>query len=80
MSTPAHSSASHSRGLLGGDSHARRLLEFAQRLAQRPLPPPLAAQAKRCLLDNLGCGLFGANQPWSRIMRAEIESDAARSG
>lgn len=57
--------------------HARRLLEFAHDLAQRPLPPALAAQAKRCLLDNLGCGLFGASQPWSRIMREEIAADAA---
>ncbi|MGH8663992.1 MAG: MmgE/PrpD family protein, partial [Burkholderiales bacterium] len=57
--------------------HARRLLEFAHELAQRPLPPAAAAQAKRCLLDNLGCGLFGASQPWSRIMREEIAADAA---
>jgi 2-methylcitrate dehydratase PrpD len=51
------------------------LLEFAHALAQRPLAPHLAAQARRCLLDNLGCGLFGASQPWTRIMRAEIEAE-----
>jgi len=55
--------------------HSLRLIEFAHELARTRLPPALAAQAKRCLLDNLGCGLFGASRPWSQIMLAEVKSD-----
>ena len=70
MSTPARASTT-----AAAQRPARRLLEFAHALAQGPLAPRLAAQAKRCLLDNLGCGLFGASQPWTRLMRAEIEAE-----
>ncbi|MCC6531119.1 MAG: MmgE/PrpD family protein [Burkholderiales bacterium] len=58
--------------------HALRLLEFASTLAAEPLPKGIAARAKRCLLDNLGCGLFGASQPWSRIMLDEVLADASK--
>jgi 2-methylcitrate dehydratase PrpD len=57
--------------------HATQLLRFAYTLIERPLPERLAEEAKRRLLDNIGCGLFGASQPWSQLMRAEIASDAA---
>lgn len=57
---------------------ASRLIEFAVELCASPLPERLARQAKRCLLDNLGCALFGASQPWSTIMTAEVADEAAR--
>ena len=59
-------------------SHALRLIEFAAALAERPLPDAIARNAKRCLLDNLGCGLFGASQPWAEIMLAEVVDDASQ--
>lgn len=31
------------------------------------LPASVVTQLKTCLLDSLGCGLFGATQPWSVI-------------
>lgn len=58
--------------------HALELIEFAAALAERPLPDAIARSAKRCLLDNFGCGLFGASQPWAEIMLAEIADDGSR--
>ncbi len=31
------------------------------------VPAPVVSHLKRCLLDSIGCGLFGALQPWGRI-------------
>lgn len=31
------------------------------------IPPEVQEHAKLCLLDSIGCGLFGARQPWGRI-------------
>jgi 2-methylcitrate dehydratase PrpD len=39
------------------------------------IPPRLIDRAKFCLLDALGCAIFGAGQPWGRIMADEILSD-----
>ena len=63
-------------GLAG--AHSRRLIEFAVALAERPLPEAIAREAKRCLLDNLGCGLFGASQPWTKLMAADVIADGTR--
>jgi len=42
------------------------------------LPAKAIASARWCFLDSLGCGLFGADKAWTRILAAEIESDGAR--
>jgi 2-methylcitrate dehydratase PrpD len=34
--------------------------------------------AKNCVLDTVGCALFGSPEPWSRIMAAEMLAEAAR--
>src|ERR1044071_3888880 len=36
-------------------------------LGLSPVPVEAVAQIKRCLLDSIGCGIFGALQPWGRI-------------
>jgi aconitate decarboxylase len=41
--------------------------EWVSRLALDDVPREVADHLKRCLLDSLGCGLFGAAQPWGRI-------------
>ena len=51
-------------------SPALRLIEFWQ--LPQTIPSRLADRAKLCLLDALGCGLFGAGQPWGEIMSSEI--------
>jgi aconitate decarboxylase len=46
-----------------------QLADFAARLSFTDLPAPVVAQAKLCLLDTLGCALFGSTLPWSRIVQ-----------
>ncbi|MDP2707143.1 MAG: MmgE/PrpD family protein, partial [Burkholderiales bacterium] len=60
---------------LPSQSPALRLLEFSNALGAAPLPQSLMEQAKGCLLDALGCGLFGSGQPWAQIMAGEISAE-----
>ena len=63
---------------LPSKSPALRLIEFSSALGSAPLPPSLIEQAKGCLLDALGCGLFGSGQPWAHIMSEEIFAERAQ--
>lgn len=47
-------------------SPTRALAEFAVGLTYDDLPPDLVAQAKQCILDSLGCSVFGSNTPWTQ--------------
>jgi 2-methylcitrate dehydratase PrpD len=40
---------------------------WASELTLAAVPPDVIAHLKTCLLDSIGCGLFGAVQPWGRI-------------
>jgi aconitate decarboxylase len=44
-----------------------KLGAWASGLTHADVPPDVAEHIKTCLLDALGCGLFGAVQPWGRI-------------
>ncbi len=52
--------------------YAARLIDFAATLKSSAIPQIAFNNAKRCLLDAIGCGLFGASQPWSNIMAAQM--------
>lgn len=41
-----------------------RLGEWVSRLRYAHIPAAVIAHIKLCLLDSLGCGLYGARQPW----------------
>src|SRR5690606_28534623 len=43
------------------------------------IPSEVIEHAKLCLLDGLGCGLFGSTQPWGRIA-AELARDLSGGG
>jgi 2-methylcitrate dehydratase PrpD len=58
--------------------HAARLIDFAYRLTAADIPRGAFDNAKRCLLDAIGCGLFGANQPWSVIMAAQMYAEKSQ--
>lgn len=53
------------------------LAGFASRTRFEDLPESVVAHTKLCLLDTVGCGLFGSTLPWVRILR---ETLAALSG
>lgn len=51
-----------------GDS-TRRLAEFASGLRFDDIPREVVGTARACVLDALGCCLYGASLPWTRIVR-----------
>ncbi|RDV02016.1 MmgE/PrpD family protein [Undibacter mobilis] len=46
----------------------RTVAEFAVGLRYEDLPSEVIAMAKRCILDSLGCGVFGAQTPWTQAV------------
>ncbi|HVY86958.1 MAG TPA: MmgE/PrpD family protein [Caulobacterales bacterium] len=46
----------------------RMLAEFATKLRYEDLTPDVIAMAKRSILDSFGCGVFGANTPWTQAV------------
>jgi 2-methylcitrate dehydratase PrpD len=59
-------------------SPTRELVDFLQGLDLERLPSSTVDAAKWCLLDTLGCALFGAPEPWSRIMAAEMLAEESK--
>ncbi|MBI3043682.1 MAG: MmgE/PrpD family protein [Betaproteobacteria bacterium] len=60
------------------DTPAAHLMRFALSLEAQAIPRDVLARARWCLLDGLGCGLFGAGQPWSRIMFDEMSAERSQ--
>src|SRR5665213_341197 len=58
-------------------SHAYDLLAFAHGLSLNEVPDDVKSRAAMCLLDALGCGLFGSTQEWSRILGDEMAADGS---
>jgi 2-methylcitrate dehydratase PrpD len=54
------------------------LLDFLHRIDLERLPSGVVHGAKNCMLDTLGCALFGSPEPWSRIMAAEMMAEGSR--
>jgi 2-methylcitrate dehydratase PrpD len=57
---------------------AAQLIEFASALTPATIPRLAYDNARRCLLDAIGCGLFGASQPWSAIMAAQMFAEKSQ--
>ena len=58
--------------------HAAKLIEFVAALPAHAIPKVAFDNARRCLLDAIGCGLFGAGQPWSQIMSAQMFAEKSQ--
>jgi len=58
--------------------HPRALTAFLHSVSVERLPAATVDAAKWCLLDTLGCMLFGAPEPWSRIMAAEVLDEGSQ--
>jgi len=55
--------------MLAPDASAtRQLAQFAAALSYDDLPEPVIARLKQCILDALGCCLFGVTLPWTRML------------
>ena len=59
------------------ESHGQELLAYAHALSLRDIPADVIDRAKACLLDAMGCGLFGSTQPWSQILAAEMVDEGS---
>lgn len=59
--------------------HGAQLIEYLHDLAASPLTDDLADRARRVLLDTIGCGLYGADQPWTRTVAEMAEGQAGKA-
>ena len=48
--------------------YSRELASYAATLSLRDLPSEVVEHAKLCILDALGCALYGATLPWGKIV------------
>jgi 2-methylcitrate dehydratase PrpD len=58
-------------------SHGQDMVSFLQGLRLQHLPADVVEVAKTCLLDALGCGVFGSTQKWSRLLADELLDEGA---
>jgi 2-methylcitrate dehydratase PrpD len=58
--------------------HSARLVEHLAGLKPSLLDGPVGSNATMALLDTVGCGLYGANQQWGRILREQILGEGSR--
>lgn len=62
-------------------NHSAQLVEFLASLKPSLLDGSvgtLGANATMALLDTVGCGLYGAIQPWGRILREQMLAEGSR--
>jgi 2-methylcitrate dehydratase PrpD len=59
------------------EGYGQELVSFAHGLALSDVPVGVVERAKTCLLEAVGCGIFGSSQPWSRILLSEMAEEAA---
>ncbi|MCL2394149.1 MAG: MmgE/PrpD family protein [Acidimicrobiaceae bacterium] len=50
----------------------RELAEFGSSLRYEDIPADVVAMAKRCILDSLACGVYGAATPWTDAVREVV--------
>jgi aconitate decarboxylase len=55
-----------------GNVYTRGIAEFVAGLRYEAIPPEVIERIKLLVLDSLGCALFGADLPWSRILRQTL--------
>jgi aconitate decarboxylase len=61
-------------------SHTRRIAEFVAGLAYEAIPHEVRERIKLLMLDALGCGIYGARQPWCAILQETLgRLDATRN-
>ncbi|TAK09664.1 MmgE/PrpD family protein, partial [bacterium] len=51
-------------------SPTRTLADYISRLSYRDIPEEVLSHIKLCLVDTLGCALFGSTLPWGKIITA----------
>ena len=59
-------------------SHGEDMITFLQAMRLQDVPLDVVSGAKACLMDALGCGVFGSTQPWSLFLAEEMLAEGAQ--
>jgi aconitate decarboxylase len=60
--------------------HTRKIAEFVSTLSYDGIPAEVRERIKLLILDALGCGLYGAQLEWCRILQSTLQAlDSTRS-
>lgn len=63
-----------------GVSHTHRIAAFVSGLTYQAIPPQVCERIKLLILDAIGCGIYGAGQPWCTILQSTLGAlDATRT-
>jgi len=54
--------------------YTRGIAQFVSGLRYEAIPPEVLRRVKLLMLDSLGCALYGASLPWSRILQDTLQS------
>lgn len=60
------------------ENATRDLARFAAGVHYEDIPREVVERIKYCVLDSIGCCLFGVTLPWTRHVRAMVEDEGAR--
>lgn len=53
--------------------YTRGIAEFVSGLRHEAIPPEVLQRVKLLMLDSLGCALYGASLPWTRILQDTLQ-------
>lgn len=56
------------------NSHTRAIARFVSSLRYEDIPAEVRQRIKLLVLDSLGCGLYGADRPWTEILRRTLRA------
>lgn len=63
-----------------GNPHTLAIAKFVSEFSYEKIPSDVLARIKLLVLDSLGCAIFGADLPWSKILRetlAEVDKTSS---
>ena len=61
-------------------SYTRQIADFASRLTLADIPKEVIERAKGVILDGLGCGLYGSDVRWTRILAGVVQRLEPKGG
>ena len=64
----------------GSNQYTRGIADFVTGLRYEDVPADVIARIKLLMLDSLGCALYGAELPWSRILMETLAETDTSTG
>src|ERR687888_2141261 len=66
------------RGAYAMTAPTRTLAAFASTLSYEAIPPAVREATKQYLLDTIGCGIYGSQTPWAKVVNQLIVEQGGR--